>query len=492
MKVFCASIDHETNRFSPLPTSLDSYREGFLYRPSTGEGQALVTFVLKEANLASILIKRGHEVSLGTIAATHPSAPTNKKDYELLRDELLEDLKKSLPLDAVALRLHGAMVAEGYDDCEGDILRRARDIIGPDIPLAVLFDLHGNITREMTDNTTLLVACKEYPHTDFADRALDICQRLEEIVAGQCQPTTAFVRVPMFGIFHTTREPLKGLVKKITDLEGTEGILSISLTHGFIWGDNPHVGAGVIVITDNNPAQATEIAGALATEFFALRQQINSPVTPLPALIDEITGHPDRTYILADVSDNPGGGGAGDSTFLLQALLDNKIDTAAIGMIWDPMAVDLAHKAGLGAKIKLRIGGKIGPMSGPPVDLDVTVTGLADNLWQWAMGARDNLGRAAALEAGGIHILLCATRQQVLSPECFTEIGISLEDKKVIAVKSAHHFHATFSYLTDHIYYVGLPGTVSQNYATIDFRSLPRPLWPLDKPPFDAFGRRWA
>jgi len=492
VKIYCASIDHETNRFSPIPTSLQSYREGFLYRPATGEGQAKLDFALEGVNLASLCKARGHDVHFGIIAATHPSAPTTKTDYELLRDELLDALRNALPVDCVALRLHGAMVAEGYDDCEGDILEKIRQTVGKDTPVAVLFDLHGNITQKMTDNATLLCACKEYPHIDFDDRALDMIKLLEKTVTGQCRPVMAHVPVPMTGIFHTTRQPLRGLVDKIIELESKADVLSVSLTHGFIWADFEGVGAGAIVITDGDLDQAEKLAEELADEFFSIRDEIDAPLISLNQALAQLKAYENEgPIVLADVADNPGGGGAGDSTHLLRALIDHNIAPAAVGIIWDPQAVVFAHYAGVGAVLPLRIGGKMGPLSGKPVDLKITVKALTDDLWQWAMGVRDPLGQAALVESNGIEILLVSTRQQVLSPECFTNLGVTLERQKVIVVKSAHHFHATFAPLAREILYVDLPGTVSQNYTSTPYSALPEPLWPFQQPPFYAFGKNW-
>jgi len=490
MKIFCASIDHETNKLSPIPTGLDSFRQNFLYRPALGENPPLLEGILNSPNLVSICKDRGHDVSVGLIAAAHPSAPLLKTDYETLRDELIDGLVNIMPVDAVILRLHGAMVAQGYDDCEGDILARIRGHVGPSVPIAVLFDLHGNVTKAMVENTTILMACKEYPHTDFDERAAELIDLVERTAQGECKPTTKHIRVPMVGLFQTTSQPMRGFIDRVMALEVRKDILTISVTHGILWSNSPHVGAGILVTTNDDPDAASELARTLASELFAMRDDSDVNLLAVEDGFDPALASA-KPVILADVTDNPGGGAASDSTFLLRALLEKDVASAAIGMVYDPVSVELCTHAGLGAKLPLRIGGKSGTASGDPVDIEATVIGLTDNLWQIAMGARDNLGPAAAVRFQDVDIILSSTRQQVLSPECFTNLGVNLDEKKLIVVKSAQHFQATFVDLNRPILFIDAPGTLSYNSAVLRLTDLARPLWPFDAPPFTAHEAEW-
>jgi microcystin degradation protein MlrC len=480
MKVFSAQISHETNRYSPIPTSLDSCREGFLYLPSTGEGAELLEYAKDGDNVGAICLKRGHDVTIGVVADAQPGAPMVKEDYELLRDELLHNLKAALPIDFAAMFLHGAMVAHGYDDCEGDILEHVRKLVGPDVPVGVAFDLHGNVTRKMVENTTILMACKEYPHTDFPERAKELVTALEQTAKGDCNPEMAHVRVPMVGIFHTTRQPLRGFVDEIMAMEGRDNILSISLTHGFVQADFDGVGAGVLVITDGDKKKAQDVAKTLAQRFFDLREEIKAPELPFDTALEQALAAPSGPVVLADATDNPGGGASGDNTQLLKMMLEQGVNNAVIGVIWDPIAVQMAKAAGLGSTFPLRVGGKMGPMSGLPVDIEAKVIKINDDLWQWAMGERDSFGAAVAVETNGIQIVIASIRQQVLSPECFINMGIELETKKLIVVKSSQHFYATFSGLGKKVIY----GSMEKE---IQFTGLHHPIWPLDQPPFAVF-----
>ncbi|MCX7172728.1 MAG: M81 family metallopeptidase, partial [Proteobacteria bacterium] len=250
MKIYSACLLHESNSFSPLPTNLDNYREQFLYRPATGEGRALFDSARHDLALRDAVLRKGHQVADGIYCSAVPSAPTNRRDYETLRDEMMAALQQALPLDAVLLFLHGAQMAEGYDDCEGDVLSAARAIVGPDVPIGVLLDLHCNITPAMVDNADVIVACKEYPHTDFPECSEHLVALVTRLVTREFRPVMAFQPVPLLGFFHTTRQPMRGFVDRIKALEGHDGILSVSLAHGFPAGDNAHLSAGVLVVAE--------------------------------------------------------------------------------------------------------------------------------------------------------------------------------------------------------------------------------------------------
>jgi len=464
--------------------------------PLAGEGLDLPERFADGDNIGGHALRAGHEVICGLIAFTQPSLPMVGADYEALRNELIAGLKKAMPVDAVVMFLHGAQMAVGYDDCEGDIVKHVREIVGPDVPVTVEIDLHGNITEEMVNNIDILMACKEYPHTDFGDRAKDLVQLTDKMLAGECRPTTGFVRVPIFGSYFTTREPMRSFVDEIMAMEGTDGILSISLGHGFPWGDTPEVGASVVVVTDNDKAKAERLAGELADRFFAMREQIVLPGVSVDAALDQavsVSEAPGGTgpVVIADVSDNPGGGAACDSTFFLKALLDRGIQDAAIGMIWDPIAVKMAQTAGVGGVISLRIGGKTGPKSGDPVDVMATVLASSDTATQKGETPADPLGPAVAIDANGVTLVLNSLRQQTYTPECFASLGIDVSQKKIVVVKSHQHFYAAFAPIAKDVIYAEADGTLYPDYPDRAFTRISRPVWPIDTPPFEAFGKRW-
>lgn len=492
MRVYCAMLIHETSRWSPIPTDLESYREDFLYRPSDGEGEHWRGVMLDGVDWAEIAADRGHDIAWGLLAGAEPSRPTSAPAYALIRQELLDSLRAAMPVDMVALFLHGAQVADGVDDVEGDILTAVRAVVGADIPVGVVFDLHGNVSDAMIETADVALACLEYPHTDFQSRAGQLVDLLEAAVRGRIRPAMVRRRTPMLGTYYTTREPMRALIDWAKGFEGRDGVLGVSLTHGFAWSDTPDCGASVIVCHDGARDHAQALADEIAERWFALRDEIRSPRLSAADAVAQALASEAGPVVIADTADNPGGGAAGDSTYLLRALLDARAENCAIGMIWDPQAAMFAARAGVGSRLELRIGGKAGAASGAPVDLDVRVLAVRDDATQMVQGRPHPLGLAVAVQAGGLTIVINSVRQQVFDTACFDALGVAWTEMQIVVVKSQQHFHERFAPQAARILYATPPGAVNLNYPEVPFRQVPRPIYPIDLPPFTAFGRDWS
>ena len=490
MHIFLAALAHETNSFSPIPTTLRSFAEGILYRPrDDGKGRAEALGFPGYGFLLGVADEYGDRVTSGLCAWAQPGGPVARAVYESLRDELLGQLAAAMaagPLDAVFLVLHGAMIAHGYDDCEGDLIERVRALVGPGVPVGALLDLHATLTPRMLAGGAVLIACKEYPHTDYLARTRELHAILARMAAGACRPDALMRRVPMLGVFGTGDGPMRALVDEVQRLEAAPGILSISLVHGFPWSDTAHTGAVVLVVFeagDEAAARADDIAAALARDFLALRTAGSHAALQVDAAVDAaVAASSNGLVVLADSSDNPGGGAACDSTFILRALIERGVQDAALGMIWDPLAVQLASDAGVGAELALRIGGKVGAGSGLPVDVRATVTAVRHDARQHGLAGRftEALGDAVAIRAAGIDIVLNTRRQQVFSPECFTQLGIDLEAKRLVVVKSTRHFRAHFDAVAATTLICDAPGALNSDLARLPYMHLSRPMWPLD------------
>lgn len=310
----------------------------------------------------------GWTVFEGLYAEAQPAGLVTREAYESLRDELLSDLKRVLPIDVVLLGLHGAMVADGYDDCEGDLIARVRELVGPKAIIGAELDPHAHLSKEMVESATLLIAYKEYPHTDIKERAVELVDLCAQAFAGKIHPVAAVVDTKMVVPIHTSRDPGRSFVDKLSAMEGKNGVLSLSAIQGFATGDVPSMGTKVLVYTDGDKAAAQTLAKELAAELISLRDKLRVNYLSVDEALDKALEGGPTPAILADRADNPGSGAAGDSTFILRRLLERKISDVAIGPLWDPIAIQMAFGAGVGARMPLRIGGKISPMSGDPVD----------------------------------------------------------------------------------------------------------------------------
>ena len=484
MKIFIAGLATETNTFAPLPTGRAAFLADYARRDGTRNPPSLSNIGLKAWR--AMAEADGHAVveSLSTFA--QPGGITLRAVYEELRDALLEDLKAAMPVDAVLLFMHGAMVAEGYDDCEGDTLERVRAIVGPDATIGVELDLHCHLTEAMRRSADVMVIYKEYPHTDIVDRARDLYPLVMRTAAKDIRPIMAYADCRIINMWRTSREPVSGFVRRMEALEGRDGILSVSFGHGFPWGDVPDGGAPLVGGADGEPEMGLARADALAGAGGARRGEAASACDTIDAAIDAALASDDpRPMVLADFADNAGAGAPSDNTAILARLAERGIRDAALGLIWDPGAVGICHEAGLGATFTLRIGGKCGATSGDPVDLRVTVRGLSENHSQGGLsGGRAQLGPAAWVEADGIHVVLTHKRQQAFAPDAFTGLGLTLDDKRIVVVKSMQHFYAAFAPIASEVRYVAAPGAVPPDYGTIPYTKRSGQYWPRVADPF--------
>ena len=480
MRVFSASLATETNTFAPMPTGLTSFRERGYF--AAGQHPNQMSFFAGPLWAARLRGKAlGWTLIEGMVAGAQPSGTTTRHAYETLRDELLADLRAALPVDMVLLGLHGAMVADGYDDCEGDLLQRVRAIVGPDVVVGAELDPHNHLTPEMVTHADLMIAFKEYPHTDILERALELVDLCAALVEKRVRPVAAVADTNSLVMMHTSRNPARAFVDRIQSLEGRDGVLSISISHGFPWGDVPEMGTKVLVYTDGDAAKAQALAQQLADELVALREALDVPQPDIDTALDQALAFDGGPVVLADGADNPGGGAASDSTFILRRLIERGIGSAAVGPIWDPVAARIAGEAGVGARLKLRIGGKVSPLSGDPIDLDCEVLALADDLIMTGLSDTPTpMGASALVEAAGVQILLVTVRNQAMNTDLFTQMGCDLAALKLIVLKSSQHFYASYSKVARHVIYVSAPGSVTSDLKSLPYRKIRRPKWPLD------------
>jgi microcystin degradation protein MlrC len=479
MRIFTGALATETNTFSPLPTGLAAFtsRE---YLPA-GTHPDHMTFYGGPLWVARQRADEyGWTVIEGLVASAQPGGTTTRAAYETLRDELLADLRAVLPVDMVLLGLHGAMVADGYDDCEGDILQRVRALVGPDVIVGAELDPHAHLTPLMVEQATVLVLFKEYPHIDVYERACELVDLCHAAHLSQQHPAPALVDCDMVVPMHTTREPARSFVSRIKALEGRDGILSISVAQGFATGDVPEMGTKVLVYADGDAARAQKLARTLADDLIGMREQLMVPYRSVDEALDEALAFDGGPIVLADRSDNPGSGAAGDSTYLLARMRERGIRNAALGPMWDPVAARIAFDAGVGAELDLRIGGKVGPLSGAPVDARCRVVATHANMMMTGnSNTQIALGDCALVDADGILIALVSLRTQAYHTDLFTQLGCDLTAQRLIVVKSAHHFYARYAPLARAVVYVAAPGSASPDWRSLPYRKIRLPKWPI-------------
>lgn len=485
MRVFTASLATETNTFAPLYVDRSAFESAFYCPPGTHpETPTLCSAPIVAARRRAA--SEGYELVEGTAAWAEPAGLVSRDGYESLRDEILGQLRAALPVDIVLLGLHGAMVAQGYDDCEGDLITRVRALAGPNCVIGVELDMHCHLSTEMVEGADIIVAFKEFPHTDFLARAEELLELCLRTACGEVRPASAVFDCRGLAAFMTSREPGRSFVDRVKALEGRDRILSISVAHGFQAADVADVGSKVLVIADGDADKAAVLAKRLGLEILGWGQGASprhyKPEEGIATAIE--LAKPGRPVVLADRWDNPGGGVAGDSSVMVEALLHHPELPAAIGALWDPVAVSLCRAAGVGAEIPLRFAGKAAPSSGRPIDAIVQVVGTTADLLIPFEQSWVSLGPAAAIRIGLLDIVLASTRAQTFSPPVFTDLGIDLTTKTLVVVKSSNHFHAAFAPIAASVLYLDSGGPYPPDASKIPYSKVKRPFSPLDPNPW--------
>lgn len=480
MRIFSATIATETNTFSPLPTSIDAFKESVFLRPGEHPDDAprMCTAPLFVARKRAA--KDGYTLIEGSCFAASPAGKVNQADYEFMRDEVLGQLRAALPLDAVLFGLHGAMVAHGYDDVEGDILERARAIVGRKCVIGVEHDPHCHMTLKRVRNADIMICYKEFPHTDVVDRAEDLLDLVLRTLRGEIRPVMSLYDCRQIGSYPTTLPLMRGFVDRMKALEGKDGILSVSAVHCFPYADVAELTGRILVVADGDKAKADALATKLGAEFVSMRGRTQPEFLPVADGVKAAMAFDAAPVVIADPADNAGGGAPSDNTSILRELIRVEATKAAIGPIWDPIAVRLCFDAGAGARFALRLGGKTGPASGQPVDAIVEVTSLRRDCWQSFGPTQVPLGDCAAIRIGGIDVVLITKRTQALGLELFSNLGIDPLTRKILAVKSTNHFMAAYGPIAKKVIYVESDGPLARDYRKIPYTRVQRPIWPLD------------
>lgn len=489
-RVLIAQFMHETNTFSKLPTTLEDYRKRWLI-----EGEAMVPRFTGTRNEIGGYIdsvnKYGWQPVWAGAANATPSGKLTRETWETIRDMIVDAAKAAGKLDGICLSLHGAMVTETEDDAEGALLEMLRGVVGPDVPIAATLDLHANATLRMARNANALVSYRTYPHIDGYERAVQAAVLMQAAMEGTKQPRCLLVQPAMLeGADHgRTTQPglMRDLLAKADAYEKEPGINVVSLQAGFTWADIPYTGPSVAVSYEPSAeARARVVAAELVDEIWRRRDESSSNYRPISDAIAAakaaVSGK--GPLVIADGTDNPGGGGYNDTTPVLQALIDAGIENVAFGTIFDPATVQQAIEAGVGAEIEVMLGGHTDVSMGAPVKAMAIVKMISDGHFKndgpMNAGVETAMGTTAVLRIGGIDVVVISSRIQTIDLQVFLSQGIDPATKSVVVVKSVQHFRAAYAPIARDIVLVDSGGICSPDITRLKFTKLRRPIWPLE------------
>jgi microcystin degradation protein MlrC len=493
VRFFVAMVSHETNTFSPIRTD----RAQFEAHDLRYGGELLEAYRSTGTCLGGMIegaAARGVTLVPSLAATASPAGRVAKEFYAEARDRLLADLRAAGPLDGVLLDLHGAMVVEGLDDGEGDLLHAVRAAVGA-VPIAVTLDFHANLTRAMVEAATLLHGYKTYPHVDMDARGREAAGRLADVAGGRLRPTVAFRQPPLLPPIAgqlTTRGPMRRLYDLADAMERRPRVVSVSVFAGFPLADIHDAGLSIYVVTDGDQALADALADELTAAAWSLRHEFLHTALSVRDAVARALALDGRPVVLADIADNTGGGAGGDTTEILRELLRVGARGATVACLWDPEAAQACLTAGVGATVSLPVGGKVDPAHGAPLPVTGRVRTLSDGRFVYKgpmmRGLEGRLGPTAVLDVNDVKIILASHRRQALDPEMIRIVGIDPTAEKILVVKSSIHYRAAFEPIARAILEVDAPGLSSSNLGRFAFTRVRRPIFPLDA--FDDGGPR--
>jgi microcystin degradation protein MlrC len=474
MRVGIAGLLHESNTFLPRPTVYEDFattslcKGGELIERWQGAKHELGGFLQGASEL-------GHSPAPALAAFAVPSGALTPEAFEQLTAELLNAIDAAGPVDGMLLALHGATVASHFPDADGEILRRVRNQLGPNIPIVTTLDLHANISPAMVAHSTAIVAYRSNPHLDQRERGLEAAGLLDRILTGRARPVQALEAPPMLiriSSQYTAEAPAKGLYDDVREALTWPGILSASVAMGFYYADVEEMGASFLAVADGDPALARRAAQWMARRAWDRRHEFAAQL-PKPAEAVSRAAQSGRTpVVLMDVGDNVGGGSPADSRVLFDEILRQQLDNALV-ILYDPPAVEACVQAGVRGTV--RIG-----------DLPGTVRTLSDGRYietQVRHGGwtYNDQGVTAVVETAQRHtIVLTSRRMAPMSLEQILSLGIHPERKRILIVKGVVAPRAAYEPIAGEIVLVDTPGVTADDPGEFVYQRRRRPLYPLE------------
>jgi microcystin degradation protein MlrC len=487
-RVLTARIMHETNTFSRVPTDMAAFRRRDFHlgneipQAYRGTRSALGGTFEAADKYGWTLI---HPIS----ASANPSGKVTREAFDELCATLIDAARAQGPVDGALLHLHGAMVTDDHEDAEGEMLARLRQAIGGAVPVIVTLDLHANVTAAMAEHASALIAFRTYPHIDQYERAWQGAELLERAMAGNVKPKTVIAQRPtIYGLNHgrTQEGPMVEALARADRFEKSGEALVVSICAGFSRADIRDVGPSVTVTGDGDEKRLQAIAEELMDFAWETRDYNSATLLPVAEVVALAkAGKPgEKPLVIADYTDNPGGGGYGDATALLKGMVEADLQNVAFHAICDPEAVRTAMNNGLGRQT-LTIGGKTDPrLGGGPLTLAGEIACLTNGqMTAWGPmggGVKRDYGPSAVFRVGGIDIVLITNNGQANDLAQLTSLGIDPVRYQTVAVKSMHHFRAAFEPIARAVVLVDTGALCAEIYTPELFTKVRRPIYPLD------------
>lgn len=483
-RIAIGSLMTECNHLGGQPTDLGRFEIYELRRGAEVLGASGGT-----GGLIEVLNQHEAEIAPLIVATACPGGPLTSECYRVLKTEMLECLRASLPVDGVLLALHGSATVEDVSDLEGDLLESVRAIVGASTPVIATLDPHGHVTQAMVENADALLAFETYPHVDPHQTGERAARLLFKILDENIQTKMAMAKVPVLvsGVNGETAGdgPFAQVMQLAKSFEEHDGVLTASafLVHPYL--DLPGMGGGGLVVTDNDEKQAEKLAREIAELYwekrFDLEPETFSPAEAIARGL-KIDGGP---VLLVETADCSGGGASGDSVATLRAILDANLQEVSFAPVVDPEAAERCHQAGVGAEIELEIGHKLDPKWGEPLHVTARVLRLGDGRFTYSGGNWDGveaeMGLCAVLQIQNARVLITTNATYDWADEQFRAMEMNARDAKFIVVKNPMNYRVGYAGISTAAFILDTPGPTPATLRSTDHRNVARPYFPRDE-----------
>jgi microcystin degradation protein MlrC len=489
LRIVVAQMSHETNTFSPVVTDLARFSGG---RDAPMAGGAARERFRGTASCMGGYIKvaeeAGAEIAIPVVAGAPPSGPVEDEAYEYIVGKIVD---AAVSCDAMMLDLHGAMVTRTFEDGEGELLRRIREV-APEVPIAVALDMHANLYAAIVDNATVVSGYHTYPHIDMDTTAERAGRVLINVLKGESAPTMVWGNAPMLP--HVMRQgtddfPNRELQLRVAEME-SQGALAVSLFTGFPHADIENAGLSVVVVTEDDVDAAERLRDELLDQAWADRQAFVYQVEPLEESVAraKTMTSDDGPIVLLDHYDNTASGGTMDTTEVLAEILRQGLEDVAVFGFFDPEAVQAMADAGVGNEVTVSLGGKLPMPSLQRQSQPLTLTGhvklISDGRFKTTVamgrGLPFNMGTTAVLSVGSVDIIVISSHVEPYDPGCFRSLGIEPTERRYLMLKSRIHYRTGFKPIAGEVVECAGLGVCTSDYSEVTFEKVRRPIFPLD------------